>query len=92
MFTTPKSPLLPILALLLLFAGNTLANPAEHKTTAHRRTYPYFPDQPPSCQLCKRDYDSINNCAEAAVVFENVTQVSINQKLLYCGRNKLKLQ
>lgn len=28
-----------------------------------------FPDYPPSCKLCERDYSNIQSCANASVVF-----------------------
>jgi len=28
-----------------------------------------FPDSPPSCKLCERDYTNIQSCANASVVF-----------------------
>ncbi|KAH6912069.1 hypothetical protein BKA70DRAFT_1266465 [Coprinopsis sp. MPI-PUGE-AT-0042] len=43
-----------------------------------RRTDPYFPDQPESCPICAKDYDSIRNCAEAAPVLQNFTMVLFN--------------
>jgi len=43
-----------------------------------RRTDPVFPEEPESCQICAKDYASIQNCAEAAPVFENFTMVMFN--------------
>ncbi|KAG8998123.1 hypothetical protein FRB90_012361, partial [Tulasnella sp. 427] len=40
----------------------------------HLRTAdPYFPDQPPSCQLCAQAWPSIDSCCDAAPLFENFT-------------------
>ncbi|EKM78428.1 hypothetical protein AGABI1DRAFT_114712 [Agaricus bisporus var. burnettii JB137-S8] len=42
------------------------------------RTTPSFPDQPPSCPICAKDYPSISGCAEAAPVLQNFTNVIFN--------------
>lgn len=42
----------------------------------YKRTY--FPDSPPSCQLCERDYENINSCANASVVFANISAILWN--------------
>jgi hypothetical protein len=36
----------------------------------------YFPDYPPSCQICEMHYDEIDSCANASIVFANVSAVS----------------
>ncbi|PFH48848.1 hypothetical protein AMATHDRAFT_64528 [Amanita thiersii Skay4041] len=42
------------------------------------RTWPQFPDSPPSCPICAKDYGSINSCAEAAPVLANFSMVMFN--------------
>ncbi|KAL4244378.1 hypothetical protein ABKN59_010534 [Abortiporus biennis] len=42
------------------------------------RTYPTFPDQPPSCPICAQNYDNINSCAEAAPVLANFSMIIFN--------------
>jgi len=37
-----------------------------------------FPDSPPSCPLCERNYDEIDSCANASVVLANVSQIMFN--------------
>jgi hypothetical protein len=39
---------------------------------------PNFPSSPPSCVICSGSYSSINNCAAAASVFANLSQVLLN--------------
>jgi len=39
----------------------------------YKRTY--FPDYPPSCQICKQNYDNIDSCANASVVFANISEI-----------------
>jgi hypothetical protein len=34
-----------------------------------------FPDYPPSCKLCERDYVNIDSCANASVVFANLSVI-----------------
>ena len=39
-----------------------------------------FPDNPPSCKLCEKDYPNIQSCANASVVF---SQPSAVRSVLY---------
>lgn len=39
-----------------------------------------FPDYPPSCKLCEKDYPNIQSCANASVVF---SQPSVVRSVLY---------
>lgn len=56
------------LAFVLSFFLAVIASP-------HMKRSPTFPDSPPSCQLCERDYDQIGSCANASVVFSNVAAI-----------------
>ena len=40
----------------------------------HKRTY--FPESPPSCQICEMNFGNIDSCANASIVFANITNVS----------------
>ncbi|KIK66245.1 hypothetical protein GYMLUDRAFT_157963 [Collybiopsis luxurians FD-317 M1] len=44
----------------------------------HRTTQPTFPASPASCQICSANYASIQNCAEAAPVLANFSQIIFN--------------
>lgn len=80
------SPLLvPLLALLLsIWIARTIpssrASPVTHlekrevEHMEYKRTE--FPDYPPSCKLCERDFDNIDSCANASIVFANPQIVS----------------
>jgi len=46
---------------------------AEDGEWLYKRTY--FPDYPPSCKICEQNYDRIDSCANASVVFANITEV-----------------
>lgn len=35
----------------------------------------YFPDYPPSCKICEMHYDEIDSCANASIVFANVSVI-----------------
>jgi len=39
----------------------------------YKRTY--FPEYPPSCQICEQNYDNIDSCANASVVFANISAI-----------------
>ncbi|KAF5366734.1 hypothetical protein D9758_006564 [Tetrapyrgos nigripes] len=43
-----------------------------------RRTDPTFPPDPPSCPICQQNYDRINNCAQAAPVLANFSEIIFN--------------
>lgn len=43
-----------------------------------RTADPYFPDQPPSCQLCAQAWPSIDSCCDAAPLFANFTSIIMN--------------
>ncbi|KAF9529151.1 hypothetical protein CPB83DRAFT_853323 [Crepidotus variabilis] len=69
------------LFLLCLFSSSQiLATPTFIPLTAtlERRTYPQFPNDPPSCPVCAKDYPSINSCAEASPVLANFTMIIFN--------------
>jgi len=84
--THARSSILFLLSIALSFAISlTLANPVElgfiqerssEEESLWKRTE--FPDNPPSCILCERDYDSISSCANASVVFSNVASILFN--------------
>jgi len=38
----------------------------------------YFPDSPPSCQLCEQHYADIDSCANASVPLANFSQIIYN--------------
>ncbi|THV03514.1 hypothetical protein K435DRAFT_774907 [Dendrothele bispora CBS 962.96] len=46
--------------------------------TMVKRTDPTFPPDPPSCPICQQNYDRISNCAEAAPVLANFTEIIFN--------------
>ncbi|KAG7087749.1 hypothetical protein E1B28_013690 [Marasmius oreades] len=54
--------------------------PIPHLSNAlqQRTTPPQFPDTPPSCPICQKDYDKINNCAQAAPVLANFSMIIFN--------------
>ncbi|KAJ8483490.1 hypothetical protein ONZ45_g14589 [Pleurotus djamor] len=70
-----NSPLTLIALLLALFHSLVLAAP---RPGLHRRTDPFFPDEPPSCPICAQDYPNINSCAQAAPVLANFTNIIFN--------------
>jgi len=39
----------------------------------YKRTY--FPDYPPSCKICEQNYNTIDSCANASIVFANISQI-----------------
>jgi len=39
----------------------------------YKRTY--FPDYPPSCQICEQNYNNIDSCANASIVFANISEI-----------------
>jgi hypothetical protein len=39
------------------------------------RAQPYFPDSPPSCQICEPNYGQIDSCANASIVLANFSQI-----------------
>lgn len=43
-----------------------------------------FPDNPPSCKLCEKDYVNIQSCANASVVFSQPSIVRPNSVPLPC--------
>jgi len=61
---------LPVLSLSLPHSGGS--------PTLQRRTTPSFPDNPPSCPICEKDYSNINSCAQACPVLANLTMVIFN--------------
>lgn len=36
-----------------------------------KRTDPYFPDSPPSCPICQKDWPNMQSCANSCSVFSN---------------------
>ncbi|OSD00035.1 WD40 repeat-like protein [Trametes coccinea BRFM310] len=75
------------LALSLQLAGARakplLPLPSEFSYLAHldgspADGQPVFPDQPPSCPICEKDYGSIDSCAQAAPVLANFSMVIFN--------------
>ncbi|KAF9262009.1 hypothetical protein L218DRAFT_929940 [Marasmius fiardii PR-910] len=54
--------------------------PIPHLSNAlrQRTTPPQFPDTPPSCPICQKDYDKISNCAQAAPVLANFSMIIFN--------------
>ncbi|KAI0051480.1 hypothetical protein FA95DRAFT_1485398 [Auriscalpium vulgare] len=61
---------------LLVLSSSALPSPAS--PVLADRTYPYFPDTPPSCPICAANYDGINSCAQAAPVLANFSEVLFN--------------
>jgi len=59
----------------ILTIALTFAIAAPSVTRLSKRTDPYFPDSPPSCQICAPAWPSLSSCAGAAVVFANVSEV-----------------
>jgi len=47
----------------------------ERRHIERRYSQPYFPDYPPSCQICEQNYDQIDNCPNASVVLSNFSQI-----------------
>jgi len=43
-----------------------------------RGAEPYFPDTPPSCPICEKDYPNINSCAQACPVLANFSMIIFN--------------
>jgi len=73
-----------LLSILELFT-HAFPYPATHSPSfvnyspyLQRRTYPVFPDTPPSCPICAQNYASINSCAQAAPVLANFTMIIFN--------------
>jgi hypothetical protein len=48
---------------------------ADDEHWMYKRTY--FPDYPPSCQICEQNYNNIDSCANDSVVLANITEVSL---------------
>ncbi|KAJ8073014.1 hypothetical protein PM082_019882 [Marasmius tenuissimus] len=66
-----------------LVQASPIAEPFElipHNSPAlrQRTTPPQFPDTPPSCPICQKDYDKIQNCAQAAPVLANFSMIIFN--------------
>ncbi|KAG8908246.1 hypothetical protein FRB99_008311 [Tulasnella sp. 403] len=76
---------LPLVVFILSVATLALAAPSPNTVDVNRSgepvrrtTQPYFPQYPPSCQLCAQKYPEISSCADAAPIFENATQIIWN--------------
>ena len=54
-----------------------------------RQDGPLFPNDPPSCPVCARDYWNINSCCQAAPVLANFTNVS--EHLETCPNGRMKM-
>ncbi|ESK93286.1 hypothetical protein Moror_14549 [Moniliophthora roreri MCA 2997] len=76
--------ILPLLYALLsvslgVFVQASPVSPLAHGVDLSRRTTePYFPDTPPSCPICEKNYGNIQNCAEAAPVLANFSMIIFN--------------
>ncbi|KAL0952622.1 hypothetical protein HGRIS_006872 [Hohenbuehelia grisea] len=66
------------IALSLVFLSFVTASPRPQLVDLERRTYPEFPEEPPSCPICQRDYPSISSCAEASPVLQNFSMIIFN--------------
>jgi len=49
------------------------ASPEADDEQMYKRTY--FPDYPPSCQICEQNYNNIDSCANDSVVLANITEI-----------------
>lgn len=59
-------------------SNSILKSTLEARGVRPRTADPYFPDQPPSCQLCAQAWPSIDSCCDAAPLFENFTSIILN--------------
>ncbi|KAG8962391.1 hypothetical protein FRC00_009684 [Tulasnella sp. 408] len=59
-------------------SNSILKSTLEARGIRLRTADPYFPDQPPSCQLCAQAWPSIDSCCDAAPLFENFTSIILN--------------
>jgi len=76
---TPRSRIWSLFAIILiLISPQTLALSPSDDDLRPRTTYPYFPDTPPSCQICAPAYPNISSCAAACYLFQNVTEILFN--------------
>jgi len=60
----------PVLSLSLPYNGGS--------PTLQHRTTPSFPEYPPSCPICEKDYWNINSCAQACPILANMSMVIFN--------------
>jgi len=63
---------------LLMLPIAALARPAATPTFVARDAEPTWPASPPSCYICEASYPEINSCAQAAVIFANVSLILYN--------------
>jgi len=54
---------------------------AERDAGLEKRTY--FPDYPPSCQICEQHYSEIDSCANASIVFSDVATIMYNPLMFF---------
>jgi len=47
----------------------------EERDVALEKRDAYFPDYPPSCQICEQHYSEIDSCANASVVLADIQEV-----------------